>query len=478
MARMAITRASLATLLAALALARRRRRPPARGRSRATASATGSASPSTAPTGSPSTAAITGRSSPLLHRHRDLDRDGGRVRVLLGSGEGAVGFTGASRACGKGVRPGRDYSFGVDGGAVVLRSGGGERLARCGDEGKASSGVAIEGFGRYRGSLVARATGGNMLVSTRWASRPTSRAWSRTRSRPRGRRTRYAPRRSSPAPTGSPPTATAPSTTTPTRAARSTAAGSPRPRRTNRAVADTAKRGRHLPRRPRDHLLLLDLRRTDRELGVRLRRRQADPVSEVGRRSVRRRLAGPQLDRALLRLEDGVGARRALRRPAEGDRGPPARPLAADRPRPGRRQLGLDHGHRRHPASPARAAVDLGQVRPLTGPQPVACPANGGPTNDDQPRGQGRGRGRARAPAHRAARGDRRLDPGRARVRGPVRERRVPRRARGPGPQRGADPGARASPGARRRSATPAAEARSRSARRSAIATRRARSRR
>jgi stage II sporulation protein D len=34
----------------------------------------------------------------------------------------------------------------------------------CGAEGKASSGVKIEGFGRYRGSLVARATGGNILV--------------------------------------------------------------------------------------------------------------------------------------------------------------------------------------------------------------------------------------------------------------------------------------------------------------------------
>ena len=47
---------------------------------------------------------------------------------------------------------------------MVLRGGGGERLARCGREGKASRGLSVDGFGRYRGSLVAHATGGNLLV--------------------------------------------------------------------------------------------------------------------------------------------------------------------------------------------------------------------------------------------------------------------------------------------------------------------------
>ncbi len=47
---------------------------------------------------------------------------------------------------------------------MVLRKQGGRRVAGCGAEGKASTGVKIEGFGRYRGSLVARATGGNILV--------------------------------------------------------------------------------------------------------------------------------------------------------------------------------------------------------------------------------------------------------------------------------------------------------------------------
>ena len=48
--------------------------------------------------------------------------------------------------------------------------------------------MTIEGFGRYRGSLVAHAAGGNMLVINALGSRATSRAWSRTRCRRPGRR--------------------------------------------------------------------------------------------------------------------------------------------------------------------------------------------------------------------------------------------------------------------------------------------------
>ena len=87
-------------------------------------------------------------------------------------------------------------------------------------------------------------------------------------------RRRCAPRRWSRAPTGSRPSAAARSTTTTTPAARSTAAGRSETRATNRAVEATEQRGRQVPRRARDHLLLLDLRRADRELGVRLLRRQ------------------------------------------------------------------------------------------------------------------------------------------------------------------------------------------------------------
>ena len=98
------------------------------------------------------------------YSHTDLDRDGGRVRVLLGSGQGTIGFTGAGKACGKRLDRRAHYRFGVESGNVILREDGGRRVARCGAEGKASSGIKIEGFGRYRGSLVARATGGNILV--------------------------------------------------------------------------------------------------------------------------------------------------------------------------------------------------------------------------------------------------------------------------------------------------------------------------
>ncbi len=89
---------------------------------------------------------------------------GGQVRVLLGSGSGSIGFSGASRACGEAINPGRDYALTAAGGGVVLRARGGERIKRCGSEGKATGGLRIAGFGRYRGALVARNEGGSLLV--------------------------------------------------------------------------------------------------------------------------------------------------------------------------------------------------------------------------------------------------------------------------------------------------------------------------
>lgn len=98
------------------------------------------------------------------YAHTKLGRDAGSVRVLLGSGQGAVGFSGAGRGCGRRLDPRAKYSFAVESGRVVLRRSAGGRVAVCGDEGKAGSGVKIAGIGRYRGSVVARATGGNILV--------------------------------------------------------------------------------------------------------------------------------------------------------------------------------------------------------------------------------------------------------------------------------------------------------------------------
>ncbi len=98
------------------------------------------------------------------YKHTKVGKAGGEnVRVLLGSGGGSVGFTGASRACGEGIDPDRDYSFAAEGGGVVLRGGGG-KIKGCGNEGKAGSSLRIDGFGRYRGSLVARNDDGSLLV--------------------------------------------------------------------------------------------------------------------------------------------------------------------------------------------------------------------------------------------------------------------------------------------------------------------------
>jgi stage II sporulation protein D len=88
---------------------------------------------------------------------------GGPVRVLLDSGQESVPFSGAARACGEGLDPNRDYSFAADGGGVVLRGNGGDRLAACGAEGKAGSKLRIAG-GRYRGNLIARNDDGKLLV--------------------------------------------------------------------------------------------------------------------------------------------------------------------------------------------------------------------------------------------------------------------------------------------------------------------------
>lgn len=89
-----------------------------------------------------------------------------RIRVLLGSGTGSVGFTDAREACGKKLNPNRSFSFALSGGDISLRNANGRQIRNCGPEG-ATSGrrpVSIQGFGRYRGSLVARASGKGLLV--------------------------------------------------------------------------------------------------------------------------------------------------------------------------------------------------------------------------------------------------------------------------------------------------------------------------
>jgi stage II sporulation protein D len=99
---------------------------------------------------------------------------GERIRVLLGTGAGSVGFSGAGKACGRNLNANRSYSFAVSGGGVSLRSANGRQIRGCGTEG-ATSGegpVRIDGFGRYRGSLVARASGGALLVINKLGLEP------------------------------------------------------------------------------------------------------------------------------------------------------------------------------------------------------------------------------------------------------------------------------------------------------------------
>jgi stage II sporulation protein D len=95
---------------------------------------------------------------------RPPGKAGVKVRVLLGSGSSSVGFRGASRACGRKLNSRRRYRFVVSSGGVALQGSSGNGLTACGDEGAASAGLDISGFGRYRGSLVARADAGHLLV--------------------------------------------------------------------------------------------------------------------------------------------------------------------------------------------------------------------------------------------------------------------------------------------------------------------------
>jgi stage II sporulation protein D len=88
---------------------------------------------------------------------------GGKVRVLLGSSGSTVKFSGATQACGKRVNPRGRYAFVLSGGGVSLQASRG-KASECGQEAVASADVSIVGFGRYRGSLVARADGGELLV--------------------------------------------------------------------------------------------------------------------------------------------------------------------------------------------------------------------------------------------------------------------------------------------------------------------------
>jgi stage II sporulation protein D len=101
------------------------------------------------------------------YRHTRIGKASGSIRVLLESGVGSVGFANARTACGKSLNEDRGYQFADAGSKVVLRSARGRRLAACGRKGTASggNGIRIDGKGTYRGKLIAKETGGLLVVN-------------------------------------------------------------------------------------------------------------------------------------------------------------------------------------------------------------------------------------------------------------------------------------------------------------------------
>ena len=90
------------------------------------------------------------------------------VRVLLSTRSDSVAFSGAKRACGRSLKPGRTYVADlVNGGRKVrLERGNGRRLSKCGKRLKAKSRgkITIGDEGTYRGRLIALAASGSLNV--------------------------------------------------------------------------------------------------------------------------------------------------------------------------------------------------------------------------------------------------------------------------------------------------------------------------
>jgi SpoIID/LytB domain protein len=101
------------------------------------------------------------------YRHTRIGRAAGSVKVLLASGRGSIGFASARKACGKRLHSGRSYSFAESGARVILESARGRKLANCGRSGtaKGGNGIRVSGKGTYRGKLIAKASGGLLVVN-------------------------------------------------------------------------------------------------------------------------------------------------------------------------------------------------------------------------------------------------------------------------------------------------------------------------
>lgn len=93
------------------------------------------------------------------------------VGVLLDVRSGSVGFSGAKRACGRSLEPGRSYvaELSPNGRKVRLERAGGKKIRSCGKRlaAQPKRRLEIEGEGTYRGKLVARPDGGGLNVINR-----------------------------------------------------------------------------------------------------------------------------------------------------------------------------------------------------------------------------------------------------------------------------------------------------------------------
>ncbi len=109
----------------------------------------------------------------ILHhyyRHTTIGKvKGSKVKVLLTSGVSSVYFSGARKACGRSISPGKSYAFADSGSSVSLLNHRGHTITACGRNGSAGGGgaVAISGQGHYRGQLVAESQSGGLYVVNR-----------------------------------------------------------------------------------------------------------------------------------------------------------------------------------------------------------------------------------------------------------------------------------------------------------------------
>lgn len=112
-----------------------------------------------------------GRSYERILRHyyqgvRIANADARSVRVLISTGLGSIGFSNATRACGRDLKSQKSYSFRLDSDKVTLHASNGAKLAGCGREGTARGGSSVHfsGVGTYRGDLRARNVGGTLYA--------------------------------------------------------------------------------------------------------------------------------------------------------------------------------------------------------------------------------------------------------------------------------------------------------------------------